>query len=364
MAAGEPDLGKVARAYARQHALVDGLATKLIDIPMLRQIGDMNASLDLLRRSIAPDLSTLNASLLMGAEATRTMTAALSALGPSKELFESLALSPRWSSSLVAIGKTSVAAQLNRQLATIIQSNLLAEEAIARIAARSFLVSERFADIFHRMGTAQRNLWLGPWSTFETLSATPRVAVETAGTDYYLAAHQLDVSPTDAEVRPQDESLLAELSARATNVPTLIASLGAELLVPYRGAAEAIRSNNPDRIRHAAGSLRELFTQVLHRLAPDSDVVKWISDTSLLDDKGRPTRRARLLYVSRTINHGEFVELIEADLAGALEFLSVLQKGTHKVEATPFLTDSQLRALQVRMDSLLYNLIQIGTDRS
>lgn len=56
-----------------------------------------------------------------------------------------------------------------------------------------------------------------------------------------------------------------------------VGSLGSleALLVPInpsfvqmlQGAREAERSDNPDRIRHVAASLRELFTQVLHHIA-------------------------------------------------------------------------------------------------
>ena len=49
----------------------------------------------------------------------------------------------------------------------------------------------------------------------------------------------------------------------------LLGELSMELITPLYGARQSLESTNPDRIRHCATSLRELFTHVLNTLSPD-----------------------------------------------------------------------------------------------
>jgi hypothetical protein len=355
---------EVLKAYERETALIDALAKQVINTSKLNQIVDTSIALDTFRKHIASAaaLPAINSSLTISAEAARAMSAALTGLGSYDKLLEHLAHSNCWIASLDAIGKIALSDQLNRHLGVILQSSLLTEQAIARIAVRSPSISQVLGHAFLKMGTAQRDIWRSLDASIQRLTSIPRLAVEAASIDYYLAAHQIDVLPTDASVQPQDESLLAQLSARVTDIPRLVNLMGTDLLPLYRGALEAVRSKNPDRTRHASISLRELFTQILHRLAPDPEVLQWIPESSLLDEKGRPTRRARLLYICRHVAHGDFSAFVEADLDAALAFLNLVQKGTHGV--TPPFTDVQLEALVTRMESLLFHLIRLGTETS
>lgn len=129
-----------------------------------------------------------------------------------------------------------------------------------------------------------------------------------------------------------------------------------ELIIPLNGARKSLRSNNPDRIRHFAISLRELFTRVLHSLAPDEKVGEWSQDPNHYH-KGRPTRRARLLFACREINQDPFSNFIEKDIDAVIAFLKLFQKGTH--EAKSNFTDAQLTALQNRAESTLRFLLEI-----
>jgi hypothetical protein len=58
----------------------------------------------------------------------------------------------------------------------------------------------------------------------------------------------------------------------------LLAILDKDLLSLWEGARFSLNSDNPDRARHFAISLRELFTQVLHTLAPDTEVKVWTNN--------------------------------------------------------------------------------------
>jgi len=125
------------------------------------------------------------------------------------------------------------------------------------------------------------------------------------------------------------------------------------------GARQALAGKNPDRSRHVTTSLRELFTQVLHSLAPDDGVRSWTSQADHFHDK-RPTRRARLLYICRNINEGAFTDFVEDDVRATLSFVDSLSAGTHTVESR--LSTAQLRSTVARMESLLVFLLQIRND--
>jgi hypothetical protein len=133
--------------------------------------------------------------------------------------------------------------------------------------------------------------------------------------------------------------------------------LAPALLRMLHGAREARRSRNPDRIRHLCISLRELVTQVLEALAPDEEVLLWLPSQKLLDGRGKPTRRARLLFACRRIDHDPFKIFIKRDVEATLALLDLLQKGTHRVE-TPF-SDAQTLVLLQRIELLLFSLLLV-----
>lgn len=127
--------------------------------------------------------------------------------------------------------------------------------------------------------------------------------------------------------------------------------------IMLQGAVEALRSDNLERVRHFSISLRELFTQVLHRLSPDDAVKKWSTSSDDFYNE-RLTRRARLKYIFREIDQASFKKFAEAEIKSLLEFLDLFQGGTHGVR--PTYTDSQLRAMLVHMENTLIFLIEVS----
>jgi len=163
----------------------------------------------------------------------------------------------------------------------------------------------------------------------------------------------------DEDIELQKEKRRAEDDVKEETedrLETLLVGLNAELVVPLRGARQSLDSANPDHARHLAASLRELFTHVMHTLAPDDKVMAW-STAPEHYDKGRPTRRARLLYICRALNQEPFSTFLEKDIDAGLEFLQLFQRGTHEV--VPKYTHFQLRIMLVRMESLLRLLLEI-----
>jgi hypothetical protein len=138
----------------------------------------------------------------------------------------------------------------------------------------------------------------------------------------------------------------------------LLATFNADLIPMWRGANDALVSNNPDKVRHFTTSLRELYTQVLHQLAPNSRIKEWSQDPSHYDQKGKATRKARLLYICRNINHPPFSDFLSIDIQSVIAFIDLFQRGTHDIR-TQF-TDAQLHAMCLRAESSLRFMLEVG----
>lgn len=141
----------------------------------------------------------------------------------------------------------------------------------------------------------------------------------------------------------------------------LLRSIDPDLVLPYMGAWESLNGNNSDRSRHILTSLRELWSHLLRRLAPDEQVLDWIvgRGDDLLDRNGGPTKRARTRYICREIENDPLKDFVVFDIksfVGMLNFLHSLHKLKHG------LTDVQLRTLLIRTDSYLMFLLQLCSE--
>lgn len=136
-----------------------------------------------------------------------------------------------------------------------------------------------------------------------------------------------------------------------------LASFDDRLLILVNGARESLRSDNPDRARHVTTSVRELCMHILHGLAPDDEIRKWSTDDSHFHN-GRPTRRARLLYICRKFACDPLTKCVEDDVRAALTLIDSLNAGTHVVQSK--LTGFQLEAIVYRMEALALFLLKIA----
>lgn len=169
-----------------------------------------------------------------------------------------------------------------------------------------------------------------------------------------------DESELDFDVEQEIHQLGENVREEAENVlEELLRKLNPDFIVPLHGARQSFESTNPDKVRHVATSLRELFTHVLHALSPDDKVKDW-SNSPEHYYNNRPTRRARLLYICRSLNYDQFSNFLEKDIDTVLEFLKLFQRGTHEI--MPTYTDLQLRVMLIRMESTLRFLLEIGME--
>jgi hypothetical protein len=130
-----------------------------------------------------------------------------------------------------------------------------------------------------------------------------------------------------------------------------------DLINLWNGSKKALASDNPDRIRHFGTSLRELFTQVIHALAPNNEIKLWTSRKDYFKD-GNPTRKARLNYICRNISNETFEEFIDKDITALLALLDLFENCTHEVKSK--ITEIQLLAMQCRAESTIKYLITIS----
>ena len=190
----------------------------------------------------------------------------------------------------------------------------------------------------------------------------PPIASKLSAVEYFVGVEVVDaitIKPTEdidflKEKQEATEEVRGETGDR---LETLLGKLNRDLITPLYGARQSLDSSNPDRVRHFAVSLRELFTHVLHTLAPDGKVKAWSDAPDYYDDKYKPTRRARLLYICQTLNQEPFSRFLEKDIDALLEFLQLFQRGTHEV--APKYNETQLRVMLARMESALRLLLEI-----
>ena len=175
--------------------------------------------------------------------------------------------------------------------------------------------------------------------------------------EYFSTANLVEVISTEEDVLIEEEGLKGEIQyENEVELSKFLPKISLGLLEMWQGAIQTYHSNNSDRIRQFTVSIRELYTHLLQILAPDNEVRQWSSLEEYYHN-GRPTRRARLLYVCRNINNDSFEEFVNKDVAATLAFIDVFQDCTHNVK--PIYSSSQLLAIKCKAESTIKFLLAI-----
>ena len=154
--------------------------------------------------------------------------------------------------------------------------------------------------------------------------------------------------------------LVAEAELETSGCIALLQQVEPGLARPYIGARDALYGNNADRARHILSSLRELWNHLLRRLAPDDLVAAWIPEVpnqKELLHEGKPTRRARVLYVCRELNNDPLTDFLMHDTRALVKLIELFNR-VHELETE--LTNEQLRAIFLKTDSWLMYILQIS----
>lgn len=191
----------------------------------------------------------------------------------------------------------------------------------------------------------------------------PNLTLPAAGRELLVANYAVDVFTVeeDEEDESQDETgSLADVEIESGTIESLLQRVNAELVRPYQGIKDAMRGDSVDRTRHVLSSARELWTHLLHHLAPNDLVTLWAeSKGPELIQNDRPTRQARLLYICRNIDQAPLTGFVSADEKAFREHFNLFQR-VHQL--TPELSERQLRAVVARTESWLDFIIRIWID--
>tara|TARA_R110000772_G_scaffold268705_1_gene397759 strand:- start:5190 stop:6341 length:1152 start_codon:yes stop_codon:yes gene_type:complete len=164
----------------------------------------------------------------------------------------------------------------------------------------------------------------------------------------------------DEEEVETEIQLVAEVELETSGCIALLQQVDPGLARPYIGARDALHDKNADRARHILSSLRELWNHLLRRLAPDDLVAAWIPGVLNQKDllhEGKPTRRARVLYVCRELNNDPLTDFLMHDTRALVKLIELFNR-VHELETD--LTDEQLRAILLKTDSWLMYILQIS----
>jgi len=195
-------------------------------------------------------------------------------------------------------------------------------------------------------------------SVQNTLQLPAFVLPETSQ-EAFLHAYCLRNMTFTEESSVEEDQLIQVIEKENADCIDLLEYVNPKLIIPFRGAHEAIHQQNTDRERHILSSLRELWNRLLHKLAPNNEVLPWIpipnrNEEYIVEDK--PTRKARIMYICRNINNGSLSEFVEVDVKALIEFFKALNR-VHELD--PSLTEAQLNSVLIRSDSAIKYLINI-----
>ncbi len=135
----------------------------------------------------------------------------------------------------------------------------------------------------------------------------------------------------------------------------LLSEINKDFIKMRQGAKQALESTNPDKVRHFITSYRELFTHIIHTLAPDKEIKEWTTAKEFFSN-GRPTRKARMLYIYRSNNQSDVSNFLQKDIEATLEAMNLFQKGTHATDSG--FTEFQLKALEIRIEASIRLLLE------
>lgn len=216
------------------------------------------------------------------------------------------------------------------------------------------IISSSFLEVSQKYATLVKSFEINP-NSYATLNP---LLTKSTSIEYFTGANLIEAISCDEKISEKGESIKNEILIENINSLNLfLPDLDKGLTKLWHGAIASLNSNNPDKVRHFCISIRELFTHVIHLLAPDGDIKKWSKNPADYQN-GTPTRKARFFFICRNISNEPFNKFIEKDISATLEFLRLFQEGTHAITAN--FSEIQLIALKTRAESTLRFIIEIG----
>lgn len=252
-------------------------------------------------------------------------------------------------SSIVKATEFSLFAE--KSLYAITTENLGSRIALAT-EPKNYLTSS-FLGLSDSYSTLLKSFETNPLSYTQISPSISRIAP----LEYFSTANLLEAISVDEDITPEEELLKNEIQyENEILLSSHLPRIDAGLYKMWKGAIEAYNSNNSDRVRHFSTSIRELYTHLFHILAPDDAIKKWTSDPTHYHE-GRPTRKARLLFICRNINNDPFNAFVKKDVDATIAFIDIFQKGTHDID--PVFSPNHLVTIKSKAENTLKFLLEI-----
>lgn len=160
-----------------------------------------------------------------------------------------------------------------------------------------------------------------------------------------------------SQSRPDRQEQRKEVDFQtASRLNKLLKDLPPEFLRWWRAANQAAQGENPDKIRHAAASLRMLTNRLIDHLAPQAVVCAWDHPENIRRSQGKAPLRLRLLYIVRRCEAPALAEMVAGTVASGLALATLLNNGVHDDE--PPVDAFGLRLLFRRVECTLCDLIE------
>lgn len=170
------------------------------------------------------------------------------------------------------------------------------------------------------------------------LSYPPAVSLLPARIYFNEADFVESISSVNHVIEIADEKKLIKEEIQCENdelIGAFINYIDKDLLKLWEGIKRSWDYNNPDNIRHISVSSRELLRLILNRLAPDQEVLKWPDSSKYLNGKGHPTRKAKILYIGRSIENSEYKKFIMKVSESIPQYWIFLNENVHNLESKP-----------------------------
>lgn len=133
-----------------------------------------------------------------------------------------------------------------------------------------------------------------------------------------------DVEEIELEIEDADINELVDESY-PEDINQYLNDVGEDVLKLWVEARSALLGDYLGNERHCFLCLRELFTHILHRIAPDTELKRWSNNPKHIIN-GRFTRAARLEFVYNSVNFSPFDDFLKADIIYTEKIISTLQR--------------------------------------
>jgi hypothetical protein len=235
-----------------------------------------------------------------------------------------------------------------RVFSTIGSASLLRALALPEALQRSIFGA---ASAYHELA--------GSLQTLPQIASLPAFVLPETAREVFTMGHALGTYHFPERSKDPDEvQLIDEAQAETSQCVSLLRRVDPALVRPYTGAHEVLETSNEDRTRHVLSSLRELWNHLVRTLAPDDAVKDWAAGgSSGMFHNGKPTRRARILYICRQVDHEPLADFVDKDTSALVSMVGAFNR-LHELETG--LTDEQVRALLLRSDSWLMYIVHIA----